>query len=104
MINGYLNALKLIFFPFIGTREAFLKCKGQIFKTAVLRSVIDRNYAYSDRIGAIIGVVGLRCEIAPVLLDVAGTGTGWLHLFNLVDTIMNKLFLLYIELWCAVFL
>lgn len=68
MVEDFLNALRMQLFPFVGSKDAFLRTRGQEFKTALLKTLIEKNDAFAKRIAPVVAMVGLQCEPRPLLL------------------------------------
>ncbi|CAM6002399.1 unnamed protein product [Sphagnum balticum] len=70
LVAEYLNKLRLLLFPFIESRETFMRqCPGQALKTGLLRLLVDRNTTFEERVQPVLLSLGLRCNGSLLLLD-----------------------------------
>ena len=69
MVAGYYNALSLLLFPYIHTKDSFMNCKGQAFKTQLLTFLIEIAPAYDARVQPALQLLGLKCTPVLYLVD-----------------------------------
>jgi hypothetical protein len=61
VIAGYLNALRLVLFPYVSSKDAFLRIRGQEPRTVLLRFVIEKNEALNAAVARMVAPMGWEC-------------------------------------------
>jgi hypothetical protein len=62
LIKGYNQLLRQQLFPYLYSKEYYLKIKGQTVKTGLLKILLEFNHCLNDSIQPILSLLGLKCR------------------------------------------
>lgn len=69
LIAGYHNKLKSILANYVSSKESFMKCHGQAFKTGLLKFLIDKNQTLDERLRPTFRTLGMSAEPKLYILE-----------------------------------
>lgn len=63
LINGYRNALRLVLFPYVGSKESFIRCNGQEFRSGLVALLLRYNDCLNGYVSRALALVGKEMYI-----------------------------------------
>lgn len=69
LVSGYHHKLQSMLSNYVSSKESFLKCNGQAFKTGLLKFLIDKNQTFDERLRPTFRTLGLSIEPKLFILE-----------------------------------
>jgi len=69
LVAGYHSKLQSMLANYVSSKESFLKCHGQAFKTGLLKFLIDKNQTLDERLRPTFRALGISVEPKLFILE-----------------------------------